>query len=564
MTAMLLGLALLTTASQASQYHVFSWGIALVFFVLFIVSVSTTSTYNVWIVFWLLSYVIFVLIVRYLFVHPVPRRISKRGSHIIGGLYFFNGVCCLLTLVVLRSDYCTCSNLSNEELEGREIGDPCQQVCRLGAAGACMITASLFWFVAGWACFRFHIQPSKLRTSERRSPSLYAHYPQRSIVSRAQSAIKGSQHNSRHSSGRSKYSSAEIVGISESSLSTGGSSVGVSRVVTTSLTTDDSVNGVDHEMASAGLGGVKPSMESIHEDDNDGNDDNENDEELEDEATDNKAVEDLQRRLSEMEYQDDVDDRGCCQKICCDFRVRKRSKKEMYIFWTLRVLLGFGFVLYGFFIFMLIGSRAENDKAARAPSTTKFFTLDAVCAFDPKHPLEEFRTFDNKDLAHLANYTIAHCGECAYCSNPHDIQVYVETRKTIAKKSKQCGPKVYFGSKGDVSDCLESKIGFTRDCTNCWAENMINTGDKCLFTCLRTLFSGFMAENNVKGSGEGGWLNACLYCDEKRSGPAFVTCSGVARRRLGIVSEIERNPEEQCKNVDVDWVNVDFDEIGFN
>ena len=33
------------------------------------------------------------------------------------------------------------------------------------------------------------------------------------------------------------------------------------------------------------------------------------------------------------------------------------------------------------------------------------------------------------------------------------------------------------------------------------------------------------------------------------------------RRRLGIRSEIERNPEEQCTNVDLDWLEVDFDDM---
>jgi hypothetical protein len=83
---------------------------------------------------------------------------------------------------------------------------------------------------------------------------------------------------------------------------------------------------------------------------------------------------------------------------------------------------------------------------------------------------------------------------------------------------------------------------------------MKRTASECLFTCMRTLFTGFMSDNNVEGAGDSGWLNQCLQCDEKLSGPGFVTCSGVARRRLGIASEIERNPEEQCPVVDVDWV----------
>lgn len=75
-----------------------------------------------------------------------------------------------------------------------------------------------------------------------------------------------------------------------------------------------------------------------------------------------------------------------------------------------------------------------------------------------------------------------------------------------------------------------------------------------LFTCMKTLFTGFMSDNNIPGAGQQGWLNHCLQCDEKRSGTAFVTCSGVARRRLGISSEIERNPEQQCSTVDVNWL----------
>jgi hypothetical protein len=87
---------------------------------------------------------------------------------------------------------------------------------------------------------------------------------------------------------------------------------------------------------------------------------------------------------------------------------------------------------------------------------------------------------------------------------------------------------------------------------------MKNTAKYCTYTCAKTMFTGYMSNNNVAGAEEG-WLNQCLHCDEKRSGPAFVTCSGVARRRLGIASEIERNPDEQCPYVDVDWLDL-FDD----
>ena len=123
------------------------------------------------------------------------------------------------------------------------------------------------------------------------------------------------------------------------------------------------------------------------------------------------------------------------------------------------------------------------------------------------------------------------------------------------------GPTAIFKSYDDLVDCLEDRIGFSQTCTECWADNMKTTAKHCLFTCMTTLLTGFATDNNVPGAGDEGWLNQCLFCDEKRSGPAFVQCSGVARRRLGIRSEIERNPEEQCTNVDLDWLEVDFDSM---
>jgi hypothetical protein len=78
---------------------------------------------------------------------------------------------------------------------------------------------------------------------------------------------------------------------------------------------------------------------------------------------------------------------------------------------------------------------------------------------------------------------------------------------------------------------------------------------------MKTLFSGFMSDNSVPGAGQQGSLNHCFYCDEKLSGTPFVTCSGASRRRLGISSEIERNPEQQqCTTVGVDWVLTYFDD----
>ena len=44
--------------------------------------------------------------------------------------------------------------------------------------------------------------------------------------------------------------------------------------------------------------------------------------------------------------------------------------------------------------------------------------------------------------------------------------------------------------------------------------------------------------------------NACLGCDERNCGPAFKSCSGANRRRLGIKSDIVRSDGEIC-DVDI-------------
>ena len=218
--------------------------------------------------------------------------------------------------------------------------------------------------------------------------------------------------------------------------------------------------------------------------------------------------------------------------------------------------------IYIFVIALKVKSYSENIVASQAPDTKGNFILGEVCAFHPLNTNESFVTFDTKEAAVSAGYKVAHCGKCASCSDPSDIKTYVETRQIIAKLAKKCALVALFGSPDELTDCLHENIGFSVPCTECWTENMISTAKHCLYTCMEATLTGVARENNIKGLGnETVRLNQCIYCDEKMSGSAFVQCSGVARRRLGIVSEIERNPDEQCRNVDVDWVNVKFDEI---
>lgn len=159
MTVLVLGLSLLTAMSQALMCHVLSWGIGWALFILFIVSVSTTSQYNLWTIFFLFLYIILVLIVRSLFIHPLHRVTSIRGSTYIASLLAVCFLCTILTLLVLKSDFCQCHALTPERLEGRGGDDLCSTRCRLGPAGIMMVIAAGMWLLSSLAVLKFGVQP---------------------------------------------------------------------------------------------------------------------------------------------------------------------------------------------------------------------------------------------------------------------------------------------------------------------------------------------------------------------------------------------------------------------
>ena len=552
MCAMVLGLAVLTTMAQAMQCHAISYGVGLILFLVFLVSVSTTSTFNIWIVWALFNYILFVLIVRATFVHPVARRISHRGKQYIAACQVACHVFSILTLVVLRSDFCTCDSLSPGELEGRitEFHDPCVGVCSLHISGYMVICASALWLLASIATIRVGVQPPRLYVA--RPPEMYAHYSRESITTRMRNF-------------HGKY-------ISPLGKTQGVTPSGSKSTITTTGYSDES----NLRQSSDDTRDRATTYDVDDEDNNSGESCNSRSTDEGDKNCGSLRIggsldEELQSSPvtshDNVDEDDDDDDwlpkRSRCQKCCCDFRIKPRSRNEKIIFWTFRFVLGFIISLYVFLVTIMIGSRAENLTAQEAPDTSPYFITDVVCAFDPQNTGAPFRTFVNRQAAEAVGWKIAHCGACGDCSNMDDIEAYVETRQTIAASAKKCGPTNFLGTFDELVECLQGRIDFSEECTICWAENMRNTGRECLFTCVATLFTGFMASNNVDGAGEG-WMNHCLYCDEKLSGPAFVTCSGVARRRLGIVSEIERNPAEQCPHVDVDWVSVDFNSLRSN
>ena len=126
---------------------------------------------------------------------------------------------------------------------------------------------------------------------------------------------------------------------------------------------------------------------------------------------------------------------------------------------------------------------------------------------------------------------VAHCGCCGKCSNSQDYGVY--QRKSLTEDARSCAVDHLFE---DTRPCFE-KLGLTKTCAQCWSENVKCTKENCWFPCLMETILGIKSETSI---------SQCFACDEKHCGKEFARCSGLTRRRAGILTDIHRDPKEIC------------------
>ena len=132
----------------------------------------------------------------------------------------------------------------------------------------------------------------------------------------------------------------------------------------------------------------------------------------------------------------------------------------------------------------------------------------------------------------------SHCGKCAKCSTKKDLETYQNYSQSLTTLVTNCALLNIFLGRIASKYCLK-RIGFTRDCLDCWQTNIQCDKLKCLVTCsLYKLFGIGSARNG---------LDSCLSCDELECGPAFKRCAGANRRRAGIITDITRDSLEMCK-----------------
>ena len=233
-----------------------------------------------------------------------------------------------------------------------------------------------------------------------------------------------------------------------------------------------------------------------------------------------------------------------------------------------------------------LGSEYEQWRMRDAPDTLYLYQLDEICGIvhatptgsstrsnTENRPLQhnddnivtietygsiaEFETVvaNNSDATSAVDGgVVAHCGSCGSCSNPHDVQIYDNTRGSLFQDTTHCAKVALVWGRKTASKCMRDAVGFTSDCNSCWVENIMCDLRKCIFTCI--WYGLFSQVDGVDSGRNSTALNPCTQCDELRCGRQFIECAGANRRRTGILSDIDRDTEnEVCSAVTEKWWN---------
>ena len=224
-----------------------------------------------------------------------------------------------------------------------------------------------------------------------------------------------------------------------------------------------------------------------------------------------------------------------------------------------------------------IGAHMEHKGIENATSTQALYTEDhRVCGRVQTSSVADveppFMTFSSAKRARLYNedaeengssgnegVEVVHCGQCGKCSTTHDMTILAQTTQTLTDTARGCSVRGFLGSffllrgistyRSISQRCMETNVGFTPPCLDCWLDNMVCGVQKCVFTCLKSQYIDWDPKNHDDGR-----INRCYQCDEKMCGPAFLECSGTNRRRQGIRSDLSRDDDKElCRSVDVDW-----------
>ncbi|CAB9528822.1 expressed unknown protein [Seminavis robusta] len=150
-------------------------------------------------------------------------------------------------------------------------------------------------------------------------------------------------------------------------------------------------------------------------------------------------------------------------------------------------------------------------------------------------------SFETRDEAEQAGFTVTHMGACGTCSSTTDLAIYIET-PDLQGPGAECG-YISLSNKTAALECYKD-IGFTKSCAATWLyDTTTNTRENCLSSCLK--YFGDPPNLNESQCP----LNECILCNEEISGPLFKKYAGRTRRGSGLLSYIVRNCSELTYDV---------------
>ena len=154
-------------------------------------------------------------------------------------------------------------------------------------------------------------------------------------------------------------------------------------------------------------------------------------------------------------------------------------------------------------------------------------------------------TFDSAAAALSAGHRVTHETLCGTFSDLTSLAAYVE-HPDLTTPVRRCAARAAVLGWSAGMRCLGS-LGFPEPCAETWLYNARNTRRKCGLVCLAA-WARRWPNNRPDGS-----LNACLQCDEDRSGPGFKWAAGRTRRNSGLLSAIARPGGEVAHVVHDYW-----------
>lgn len=172
----------------------------------------------------------------------------------------------------------------------------------------------------------------------------------------------------------------------------------------------------------------------------------------------------------------------------------------------------------------------DIDQYDGAPTTE-------VCGFKMDAETEDgyhLKTYADDAEAQADGAQISHYGPCGLCSGFQDLLVYIES-PDLTNPVRACGLLGFSEGEESQKDCLR-ELGFSEPCMEIWYYNTIHTRNVCLRDCLLLLQSPHHVPN--------GNLNACIQCDEDRSGNVFKAVAGRTRRNSGLATALCRPCDE--------------------